>query len=340
MFFVLFSLGFFMFLSGRWQGRLGTRKLLLLGTLVSASAMAILPRLGSATGLYLWGFLIGTGSCFIYIPALQSLQTAFPKRKGLASGIFNTAFGLSGAVMSPVFKALLDTVGYQDIGLILAALTLVAGLVGQAMTAAHSGGARTGKQKPPLSEVLREGDFWTIWTVWALAGAAGISMVMNAVGFGLWKGFGTGDAVKLLVSFNLANGLSRAISGYLSDRIGRTKVMTCAFLASGISYMLLPHVSALGLVTALCACVGFGFGTLFAVSAPLLAERFGLQRFGEVMGLTFTAYGFVAGALGPVVSGLLLDLAGGGFELSFRYLGSLCLASAALLRFAFRGGKT
>ena len=43
--------------------------------------------------------------------------------------------------------------------------------------------------------------------------------------------------------------------------------------------------------------VGFSFGTLFSVSAPLVADCFGL---------TFVAYGFVAGPLGPTLSGYLL----------------------------------
>lgn len=331
MFFVLFSLGFFMFLSGRWQGRFGTRKLLLLGTLVSASAMAVLPRLGSAKGLYVWGFLIGTGSCFIYIPALHAVQASFPTRKGLASGIFNTSFGISGAVMSPVFKALLDRAGYQNTGLILATLALAAGLAGQALTVSPSTVGPAGRARSMISEVLRERDFWTIWVVWALAGAAGISMVMNAVGFGLWRGFGPTEAVKLLVGFNLANGLSRTAAGYLSDLTGRTKVMALAFLASGLSYIALPYVPWPLAAVALSGCVGFGFGTLFAVSAPLLVERFGLERFGEVMGLAFTAYGFCSGLLGPVIAGLLHDLVGGRFELSFSYLGALYLVSALVL---------
>lgn len=109
--------------------------------------------------------------------------------------------------------------------------------------------------------------------------------------------------------------------------------MSYAFLASGISYLLLPLGSATSLLTALCALVGFGFGTLFAASAPLLVERFGLGRFGQVMELTFTAYG----ALGPVASGFLLDISQGGFKFPFFYLGGLCFASALLVWSSFRG---
>ncbi len=48
------------------------------------------------------------------------------------------------------------------------------------------------------------------------------------------------------------------------------------------------------------AVVGFAFGTLFAVSAPLTTDCFGITHFGAISGLVFTVYGFVAGPLGPL----------------------------------------
>jgi MFS family permease len=77
----------------------------------------------------------------------------------------------------------------------------------------------------------------------------------------------------------------------------------------------------------LAAVVGYAFGTLFAVSAPLASDYFGLTHFGAIYGLIFTAYGFVAGPLGPWLSGLALDATGGNFKLVFSYLGALCAIS-------------
>ncbi|HSO20255.1 MAG TPA: hypothetical protein VLT88_12395, partial [Desulfosarcina sp.] len=68
-----------------------------------------------------------------------------------------------------------------------------------------------------------------------------------------------------------------------------------------------------------------------AVSGPLAGDCFGMQNFGAIFGLIFTAYGFVAGPLGPWLSGLILDATGGDYMLVFSLLGLLYLAAAAMI---------
>lgn len=82
----------------------------------------------------------------------------------------------------------------------------------------------------------------------------------------------------------------------------------------------------------LSAVIGFAFGTLFAVSAPLVADCFGLKHFGAVLGLVFTAYGFVSGLIGPSLSGYVLDLFPGNYFIVFFCLGSFCLLSGFFIR--------
>ncbi len=113
--------------------------------------------------------------------------------------------------------------------------------------------------------------------------------------------------------------------------------MSITFLAAGGAYFVLPHnMSSLTAISVLAAIIGFGFGTLFAVSAPLAADCFGLTHFGAIFGLVFTAYGFVAGALGPSLSGYLLDMTSGNFIIVFTYLGIFCVLSGIFIRFVVR----
>jgi OFA family oxalate/formate antiporter-like MFS transporter len=122
------------------------------------------------------------------------------------------------------------------------------------------------------------------------------------------------------------------VSGYYSDKIGRNRIMSLSFLAAGLAYFVLPWASGLASCALLAAVVGFSFGTLFSVSAPLVADCFGLDHFGAIFGLTFAAYGFVAGPLGPTLSGYLLDRTGDNFFLVFLYLGLFCLLAALCIR--------
>jgi MFS family permease len=61
-------------------------------------------------------------------------------------------------------------------------------------------------------------------------------------------------------------------------------------------------------------------------------ECFSLEHFGAIFGLTFAAYGFVTGPLGPTLSGYLLDVTGDNFRLVFVYLGIFCLLAGLFIR--------
>jgi OFA family oxalate/formate antiporter-like MFS transporter len=152
-------------------------------------------------------------------------------------------------------------------------------------------------------------------------------MSILATIYGLSKGFGLESAVLILMAFNFTNGTGRIISGFISDKIGRNRTMSMAFFAAGVAYLALSWAGNLTQCALLAAVVGFAFGTLFSVSAPLVADSFGLKHFGAIFGLTFAAYGFVAGPLGPTLSGYLLDVTNGNFFVVFLYLGIFYLIS-------------
>lgn len=183
-----------------------------------------------------------------------------------------------------------------------------------------------------VKETLHTRSFWFLWMTWTLAGAAGISMTVLSIGYGLSLGLPLESSVLILTAFNLTNGTGRLASGYLSDQWGRARVMSLAFLAAALAYFLFPLADDLPSSAILAAVVGFAFGTLFSVSAPLVADCFGLDHFGAIFGLTFAAYGFIAGPLGPALAGHLLDLNGGDFVPVFLYLGAFSLLAALSIR--------
>ncbi len=344
LFFVLAGAGFFMYLTGRWQERIGPGRMTGLGALLCGASALLVGHAGSISVVYLWAFLVGTSSALIYIPALTVVQRWYPRRRGLASGLVNMVFGLSAALMCPLFGYLLMRLGYASTTLLTGLISLVVGLVSAFFIRfpetdeAFAPGADPMAPPAPRSlnvpQSLRTGSFWLLWLTWAMAGAAGIAMVTLSTSFGVANGLTVQKAVLILTAFNLTNGLGRLISGHLSDIIGRNGTMTVAFLAAGLSYVLLPHLDGLVVWAVLASVVGFAFGTLFAVSAPLATDCFGMTHFGAIFGLVFTAYGFVAGPLGPWLSGHVLDSTQGNFQVVFTYLGVFFFASAVLIWFA------
>ena len=344
LFFILASLGIFMFFVGRWQERFGVRKMIVIGTLLTGLNLLTIAFASNVAMLYLWGFLNGTATCFIYTPALTTVQRWFPTRRGLVSGIVNFTFGISAAIMGPFFQRMVESMGYIGMNLAVATMTLVTGLIAARFTEGPEhppGPAATGTLAPhpglehslTVRESIKTPSFWFLWLTWAFQGAAGVAMITLSTTFGLAKGYSMASAVMILTAFNVLNGGGRLIMGYLSDIMNRNLAMSLTFFTAGGAYLLLPHVTGLAMTALLAAVVGFSFGTLFAVSAPLAADCFGLRHFGAIIGLVFTAYGFVAGLIGPSLCGYLLDTTGGNFTLVFSYLGVFCLLAGGLVRF-------
>ncbi len=351
-FFMLAAVGAFMFLVGRWQERWGLRRMIVIGVILTAFASLVVSQAGSIYTVYFWAFLNGIASSFVYVPALTLVQWCYPQKRGLVAGLVSMVFGISAAIMSPLFAEMLSAFGYQLMNLYLAVLTLSIGLLGayfaqapeaweNAASARRAGSATVTKAKAQIiapaksfsvQESLHTRSFWLLWVTWTFAGAAGVSMTLLSTEYGLFLGFSLPSAILILTAFNLTNGMSRLISGILSDRFGRNQVMSLAFLAAAFAYFVLLWAHALEACTLLAAVVGFSFGTLFSVSAPLVADCFGLEHFGAIFGLTFAAYGFVAGPLGPTLSGYLLDVTGDNFFLVFLYLGVFCMLASLCIR--------
>lgn len=345
LFFVLAAVGIFMFFVGRWQEKYGTRAMITIGAILSGLDMFLIAHASNLFWLYLWAFLMGTASCFVYIPGLTTAQRWFPARRGLVSGIVNFMFGVAAALMAPLFGKLLDFLGYVSMNYAMAVAALVAGIIAAQFTDtprtdAPQGGAASGAATGPglghsltVRESLRTASFWLLWITWALQGAAGIAMVTLSTTFGLHRGFNLEQAVILLTTFSAANGASRLLTGFLSDIIGRNFTMSVAFAAAGVAYFALPYTQSLAQMATLAAVIGFAFGTLFGVSAPLATDCFGMQHFGAIFGLVFTAYGFIAGVIGPSLAGYILDATNGNFYVVFGYLGIFCLLSGVFIHF-------
>lgn len=342
LFYVLAAVGIFMFLTGRWQERIGPSFLTIIGTALCGTGIIMVGYASSIKIVYVWAFITGISSAFIYLPVLSAAQRWYPHRRGLISGVVNMFFGLSAAIMTPTFSRMLNHQGHMAMTMTLGVLVLTIGLPAavfvrfpEKMASGISGRAsQSSHAQASLSvrQSLRTRSYWFLWFTWACAGAAGISMVTLSPAFGTSKNLPIEQAVLILTAFNITNGLSRLVSGYLSDLIGRNKTMSLTFLLAGGAYILLPHLEGLSRWATLAAIIGFSFGTLFAVSAPLVADCFGMDHFATIFGLIFTAYGFVSGIIGPWLCGHLLDITQGNYTLVFSYLGGLMFISAILVK--------
>lgn len=352
--FILFALGACSFFSGKFHLKHGTKTCLRVGTALIVASMLILLFAKNIYMVYLWAVLNGASSIFIYSPGLATVQRWVPHRKGLVSGLVNLTFGISAAIMSPIFKWMSVHLEYKTMYLVIIVLILVVNLIAScfcempeyanmppAQQVEHDAlvakvNAENSKKGLAASysyrpkEAIKTRPFWFMCIIWACMGAAGISMVTLSTNYAAYLGMANG--VLLLTVFNLTNGLSRIVAGFLSDKIDRQTTGCIAFALATFGYFALNFGDSFGAIAIFAACIGYGFGTLFAVSSPLISDIYGIKYFGMIFGLVFMSYGFLGGILGPNLYGLVLQNTGS-YHPIFIYLGVFALIATVLILF-------
>ncbi|MFJ8645478.1 MFS transporter [Streptomyces sp. NPDC093546] len=154
------------------------------------------------------------------------------------------------------------------------------------------------------------------WT-FALVSAGGVMMtldvtVVNVALSGIARDLesGLGQVQWTVSAYSLAFGALLLSSGALSDRIGRRTVFTAGmalFTLASAGCGLAPDV---GTLIAARAAQGLGGALVFAPTLALIAAAYpeGARRQAAIA--AFAAIASAAGALGPVVGGVLVDLLG------------------------------
>ncbi|MDA3790691.1 MAG: MFS transporter [Desulfobacula sp.] len=337
MFFILAGTGFSMILAGKLQEKIAGHFIIFIGSLGCGLAMFFVGQATAIEHVYIWAFIEGFFCGFVYIPCLTIFQKMFLDHRGLATGVFNLTFGGAAAVMSPLFTYLLVSKGYVFTSNFAGIISIFLGSSLALFVRIPPRQEREkdqGKQQLAslsVKKILRMHSFWFLWCVWALAGAAGVSLIVLSSSFGVYLGYGITQYVYILTCFNILNGLGRLVCGRLSDHYSKQNILMTIFLMASVAYFLMPWFTHLYVISFLACFIGLAFGGLFTVSAPLVTEVFGLENFGIVFGMVFTAYGFFAGFLGPWLSGMILDITGSNFTIVFSLFAVFYLVSSMLI---------
>ncbi len=334
MFYILAGTGCSMYLAGKLQEKLHIHYIMFSGTLACALGMIGVAYVQSMSHVYLWAFGEGFFCGFVYLPALSFFQKMFPEHKGWVTGILNLTFGGAAALMSPVFTWFLVSKGYGTAAWSAGGIALVLSAWAALFIRMPENQDENMVQTAPslnLMEIFRLSSFWFLWWIWAFAGAAGVSLIILASSYGEYRGYDITRSVYILTSFNILNGIGRLVCGRLSDIYSKTRILQVVFLMAALAYGFMPWSGNLYLISFLACFIGLSFGGLFTVSAPLVTEVFGLENFGKIFGLVFTAYGFLAGLLGPWLSGVLLDATGSSYKTVFSLFTVFYLISSALI---------
>ncbi len=350
----LASFALFMIFAGRWQDRVGPRKVATVGGILLGLGyiLAWLTDIVAGTDAVLgtvwliisYGIVGGAGIGFAYVCPIAALVKWFPDKKGAITGIAVAGFGAGALVFGYVEQFLLTFYNVPttaQIGqpfLILGIIYLVLVVLGsQLLTNPPTGWLPEGFTPAPATadasgegmmpgEIVRTSTFWLLWLMFVFAATAGLMTLGNVKSASLAIDPLT-DAVIIVGVMSLLNAAGRIVWGAVSDKLGRENTMMLMFIILAIGMFIFAWMSTISIswyaVMAIASLIGFCFGGNFALFPSATADFFGSKNVGKNYGVMFTAYG-IAGITGALVAGPIVD-ATGSYFLAFIITGILAI---------------
>ena len=298
--------------------------------------------------LYAAAVVAGIGAGCVYGTCVGNALKWFPDKRGLAAGLTAAGFGAGAAVTVIPIAAMIQKDGYQHAFLFFGILQGVAIFI-LAMFMVRPQ-PPVGVQPAPrvvttkvdysTGKMIKQPIFWLIYFLFVAVAAGGL-MATAQIG-PIAKDYGLANLPMSLFGMtlplltmtlsidNLANGFTRPLCGFLSDRLGRENTMFFVFLGEGISMLgLMKYGHDPILFMTFAALIFLFWGEIFSIFPAVCADTFGVKFAAGNAGTLYTAKG-TASLLVPLASVLS---AGGNWDRAFIVAASITIAAAITAKF-------
>ncbi|HVQ95533.1 MAG TPA: NarK/NasA family nitrate transporter [Mycobacteriales bacterium] len=303
--------------------------------LVSVTTIAPVLYLGlaghsSLTGLLVGGFFLGIGGTTFAVGVPFVSAWFPPERRGLAIGVFGA--GMGGTAISALSTVKLVTAHGTAAPFVVTAIALACYAVLAALLLRDAPGRAVPAESLSrrLSDTVRLRITWQASALYAVlfGGYVAFSVYLPAY-LKTAYGLAQTDAANRMAGFVLLAVLMRPLGGWLSDRLGPTRVLATALgvLVVGAAVQAFtPGLAPLGTIAflSMAAALGTGSGATFA----LVALHAPQNKVGSVTGVVGAAGG-LGGFVPPLVMGAVYGWYGS-YALGLAALAVVALAALAL----------
>jgi MFS transporter, OFA family, oxalate/formate antiporter len=335
-----------MLFAGRWQAKIGPRKVAVVGGIVFGAGYILAGFIGKTfiAQLLCIGIIGGAGLGLTYVVPIAVAIKWFPDKKGMITGLAVAGFGFGATIWVKLagswFGGLLNTTtlfglpGVQSVYLIYGITFLVLILLASSVMVNPPAGWKPAGWKPAettnsgtaigsvnlaAGEMVKKPQYWGLLFMFIGSALAGLMVIYCIRLFGidsLQTNIEGMDAEKAgvvagtaMAWYAILNGMGRIIWGTASDKLGRKTAMCSMCLIQGVMMLFFFKIGAseMGLIIGACV-IGFNFGGNFALFPAATADFFGNKNVGSNYPWVFLAYG-VAGIAGPQIAGYFKDAA-------------------------------
>jgi MFS family permease len=310
--------------------RLGERRVYINGLLIVAVSTTVCAFAQTYWQLLLFRSLGGLGSAMFSVSSLAlMIRISPPDARGRVAGLFSSGF-LLGSVGGPVLGSLTAGLGLSAPFAIYGVALLIAAAVVFFSLRGSDGPLSEESAEPAvtLREVLRHrayraallSNFATGWAAFGLRIALVPLFVVDVLGRS------TGVAGLALATFAIGNVSVVIPSGYLSDRIGRRKLLIAGLMAAAVSTGLLGVSSSLVIFLATAYISGAATGIFVSPQQAAVADIVGNQSRGGTPVAVFQMMVDVGSIGGSLIVGMIAQHASFGW--AFAVSGAILFIAA------------
>ena len=332
--------------------KFGPRPVVMFGGVMVAIAWIVDSNATTLGMLYFGAVLAGLGAGSVYGTCVGNALKWFPDKRGLAAGLTAAGFGAGAALTVIPIAAMIRNTGYQSAFFMFALIqgisifVLAIFLIRPRVSAyAKSVPARVIQSRHDYSpkEMVKTPVFWLLYVIFVAVAAGGLMATAQiapmAKDWGVAKEqilvFGAMmPLLTLTLSIdNLANGFTRPLCGFISDRIGRENTMFLVFFGEGLALLALLHFGHNPMLFMVFAPMVFLFwGEIFSIFPAVSGDTFGPKYAASNAGTLYTAKG-TASLLVPLAS---VWSKGGNWSAVFYFAAAICILAAFAARFVLR----
>ncbi|MFC1901248.1 MFS transporter, partial [Chloroflexota bacterium] len=307
---------------GRFIDRFGPRVMIFF-----CVATQLFSNIANGAAGNIWHLYIGRILYSINIlPATQILINRwFVKKRGTALGIMSTGMPLGTMMLVPLTQYLILIWDWRQAMFFWAAVMFVIMLPISLLIKNNPGDSGYAPDGEPVNselgntnttgsdtsggssikEALRTRAFWFMSSAHFICGLSCGFIMTHIVVFATDAGYSDMIAASLVSVQGALNLAGLLITGYLSDRIARSRVLALTHLIRSISFavvvvFILQGSASLWMLYVSIALFGFGWFTTAPLQSGLVADLFGNLRMGTILGLEASCH-----TLGMALGGFL-----------------------------------
>jgi OFA family oxalate/formate antiporter-like MFS transporter len=262
--------------------------------------------------LYTAAVISGIGAGCVYGTCVGNALKWFPDRRGLAAGLTAAGFGAGAAITVIPIANMIKDAGYehtfftfgiiQGVAIFIAALLLVKPIAPKGAISARN---LATKVDYTTKQMVKTPVFWVLYVMFVLVASGGLMAtaqlgpIANDYGIASLPMTLFGATLPLLTMTlsidNVANGLTRPLCGFISDKIGRENTMFIVFIGEGLALLGLMKwghdpVAFMFFAASIFLC----WGEIFSIFPAICADTFGGKFAAGNSGTLYTAKGTAA----------------------------------------------